>query len=159
MPRIAPILLSLALALALILGIAPAQGALDGLPDYLSWQRLNPQKNLRSSAHPIAKDIYVDAVGAEAALARSFPMPDGSILVKESMDPATLSVVVISAMRKVAGFDGANSDWQYAMFERLADGSFGGGWADAGSDMHQMCSSCHARAAERDYLFLNYTGQ
>jgi hypothetical protein len=159
MPRIAPIFLTAVLAIALILGLAPAQGGLDGIPDYLSWQRLNPQKNLRPSAHPIAKDIYVDAVGAEAALTRTFPMPEGSILVKESTDPATLSVVVISAMRKVAGFDAANGDWQYAMFERLADGSFGGGWSDAGSDMHQMCSSCHARAAERDYLFLNYTGQ
>jgi hypothetical protein len=159
MSRLAPILLTVALALALIVGLAPAQGALDGIPEYLGWQRLNPQKNLRPSAHPIAKDIYVDAVGAEAALTRTFPMPEGSILVKESTDPATLSVSVISAMRKVAGFDTAAGDWQYAMFERLSDGTFGGAWAAAGSDMHQMCSSCHARAADRDYLFLNYTGQ
>ena len=159
MKRSAPYALALALVLTLAVGLAPAQGAVDGLPDYLGWVRLNPQKNFITSAHPTAKDVYVDAVGTDAALTRSFPFPDGSVLIKESIDPEARSVVVVTAMRKVAGFDPANGDWQYAMFERMDDGSFGGGWIDAGTDMHSMCVTCHTAAAANDYAFLTYAGE
>ena len=148
-----------AVIVALAVTWVAAQAAMgDQRPDYADWVRLNPQKNFIASAHPTAKDIYVNAIGAEAAQTRSFPYPVGSELVKESIDPATLSVFVITAMRKVAGFDPANGDWQYGMFERNDDGGFSGMWAETSSDMHQMCVTCHTRAAARDYTFLSYTG-
>lgn len=159
MHRLGPLVLALVLALALAVGLAPAQGAVDGLPDYFGWHRLNPQKSFIPSAHPTAKDVYVDPVGATAARDRAFPFPEGSVLVKESISPETRSVFVVTAMRKVAGFDPANGDWQYAMFERMDDGSFGGGWIDAGSDVHMMCVGCHTGAAANDYVFLTYTGE
>lgn len=127
-------------------------------PEYADWTRLNPQKNFIQSAHPTAKDVYVNDVGRDAALERSFPFPEGSELVKESVDVDTLTVTVITAMRKVAGFDPENGDWQYGMFERMADGSFGGVWADVGTEMYQMCVACHTGAAANDYAFLTYTG-
>lgn len=105
-----------------------------------------------------AKDVFVNAVGRAAAQERSFPFPEGSALVKESIDVDTLSVTVITAMRKVAGFDPASGDWQYGMFERMDDGAFGGMWAEAGSEMHLMCVGCHTGAAGTDYAFLTYTG-
>ena len=148
-----------ALTLALAVSLVAAQAMMgDARPDYADWVRLNPQKNFITSAHPTAKDVYVNEIGAEAALTRSFPFPAGSELVKESIDTDTLSVFVITAMRKVPGFDPANGDWQYGMFERMDDGSFGGMWAEVGSDMHLMCVSCHTQVADNDYAFLSYTG-
>ena len=153
-PR-APLVLALALAFTLV----AAQSMMgDERPHYADWTRLNPQKNFITSAHPTAKDVYVNEAGAQAALTRSFPFPEGSELVKESIDTDTLSVFVITAMRKVAGFDPANGDWQYGMFERGDDGGFGGMWAEVGSDMHLMCVSCHTQAAANDFAFLSYTG-
>jgi len=158
MPRV-PRRTLFALALALIVTLVAAQAMMgDHRPEYADWTRLNPQKNFITSAHPTAKDVYVNEVGAEAALTRSFPFPEGSELVKESTDTDTLSVFVITAMRKVAGFDPDNGDWQYGMFERMDDGSFGGMWAEEGSDMHTMCVTCHTGAAASDYAFLTYTG-
>ena len=134
-----------------------AQGMNGGLPDYLSWTRLNPQPNFIESAHPTVKDVYVNDIGASAALERSFPFPEGSELVKASLGE-DLSVFVATAMRKVAGFDPANGDWQYGMFERGEAGEFMGMWAEVGSDMHQMCVSCHTQVADNDFVFLSYTG-
>ena len=148
-----------AVALALVVTLVAAQAMTgDQRPDYADWTRLNPQKNFITSAHPTAKDVYVNEAGAEAALTRSFPFPACSELVKESIDTETLTVTVITAMRKVAGFDPANGDWQYGMFERTDDGSFGGMWIETGTDMHAMCVTCHTGAAANDYAFLTYTG-
>ena len=145
---------------ALAFAFVVAQGATttDPRPAYADWTRLNPQKNFIQSAHPTAKDVYVNDLGRDAALQRSFPFPEGSTLVKESVDVDTLTITVLTAMRKVAGFDPANGDWQYGMFERMDDGAFGGTWAEVGSDMHLMCVGCHTGAAANDYAFLTYTG-
>ena len=159
MPRFPRRRTLLVLAVALVATLVAAQAMTgDHRPEYADWTRLNPQKNFITSAHPTAKDVYVNEAGAEAALTRSFPFPEGSELVKESIDTETLSVTVITAMRKVAGFDPANGDWQYGMFERMDDGSFGGMWAEVGSEMHTMCVTCHTGAAANDYAFLTYTG-
>ena len=160
-PRIRRLVLTASAVLAtLVLAFVVAQGAMmaDHRPEYADWTRLNPQKNFIQSAHPTAKDVYVNAVGRDAALERAFPFPEGSELVKESVDVDTLTITVLTAMRKVAGFDPANGDWQYGMFERMDDGSFGGMWAEAGAEMHLMCVGCHTGAASSDYAFLSYTG-
>lgn len=122
--------------------------------DYLNWQRANPQKSFEASAHPVAKDIYYNDTAAETLMSQSFPYPEGSIFVKERMDPDTLSVTTIYAMRKVAGFDPDNGDWQYAVFERQEGGSFSSDWFSAESQT--MCVGCHSGAAEKDYTFLSY---
>jgi hypothetical protein len=100
--------------------------------------RLNPQKNFITSAHPTAKDVYVNEIGAQAAQSRTFPFPEGSELVKESTDTETLTVFVITAMRKVAGFDPDNGDWQYGMFERARTAAS----AACGSRPAPTCTRC-----------------
>ncbi len=159
LPMVLALASTFAIALATALAIAAAQGAMGAeRPHYADWTRLNPQKNFIQSAHPEAKDVYVNAIGADAARARSFPFPAGSELVKESIDTDTLHVFVITAMRKVPGFDPDNGDWQYGMFERGETGEFAGMWAEVGTDMHMMCVSCHTGAAANDFVFLSYTG-
>jgi hypothetical protein len=94
-----------------------AQGTELGLPaeiaDYFTWERANPQKDLEESAHPLVKDIYIDELAAQSALEASFPYGEGSTLIKERMNPETLQVTTLYAMRKVADFDPENGDWQY----------------------------------------------
>ena len=152
---------SLALASVLLVGLTitmvVAQGMSEGPPDYREWTRLNPQPNSIASAHPTVKDVFVNDAGADAALSRSFPFPEGSEFIKASLGE-DLSVFVVTAMRKVAGFDPDNGDWEYGMFERGSDGAFEGMWAEVGSDMHMMCVSCHTGAADNDFVFLSYTG-
>lgn len=151
--------IALTLLGAVLATVVVAQAMMSNQPpEYTDWTRLNPQKNFITSAHPAAKDVYINEAGAEAAMSRSFPYPEGSELVKESTDPESLTVNVITAMAKVAGFDPENGDWQYGMFERMEDGSFGGMWAQVGDEMHQMCVACHTNAAETDYTYLTYTG-
>lgn len=138
-----------------------AQGTGLGLPDevadYFTWERANPQKDLEESAHPLVKDIYIDELAAQSALEASFPYGEGSTLIKERMNPETLQVTTFYAMRKVAGFDPENGDWQYAVFEREDTGAFGGGWLSA--ENAGMCVGCHVMAEATDYTFLSYLGE
>lgn len=131
-----------------------ALGLSDEIAEYFGWERANAQKSLEESAHPIAKDIYFNDSAAESVGSRSFPHAEGSIFVKESVNPEMLSFTVVSAMRKVAGFNPDGGDWQYGMFERQDDGSFAGDWMSASEAA--MCSECHSSAADSDYTFLSY---
>ncbi|MCA9839847.1 MAG: cytochrome P460 family protein [Trueperaceae bacterium] len=138
--------------------VSLALGAQNGLPDeiasYLSWHRGNSQKSFEESAHPVAKDIYFNDTAAETVMAQSFPHAEGSTFLKERTDPETLMVTTIYGMRKVANFDPANGDWQYAVFERADDGKFLGDWMEASSAT--MCIGCHTGAKDKDYTFLSY---
>jgi hypothetical protein len=129
-------------------------GIADDLTGYWTWERANAQKSFIESMHPVAKDVYFDEAAAATAHGRAFPFPEGSTIVKETLDASTMQVVVLTAMRKVTGFDPDNGDWQYGMFERQADGSFMGGWMDGASSA--MCVGCHVGAADTDYTFLSY---
>lgn len=138
-----------------------AQGTGPGLPpelaDYFTWERANPQKDLEESAHPLVKDIYVNDTAAQGALGATFPYAEGSTLIKERMNPETLQVTTLYGMRKVAGFDSENGDWQYAVFEREDASAFGGGWMSA--ENAGMCVGCHVKAKATDYTFLSYLGE
>lgn len=142
----------------LFFGFWVATAASNGLPDevasYLNWQRANSQKSFEQSAHPVAKDIYYNADAAQTLMSMSFPYSEGAVLLKERMDPETLMVSTIYGMRKVAGFDPANGDWQYAVFEREGSGQFVGDWMEASSAA--MCVGCHTGAKDKDYTFLSY---
>ncbi len=136
-----------------------AQGA--GLPDevadYFNWTRANPQKDLEASAHPLVKDIYVNDVAVPGALEANFPYAEGSVLIKERLDPEVLSVTTLYTMRKTVGFDPDNGNWEYGVFEREATGAFGGGWLSVAAA--EGCISCHTDAADTDYTFLSYLGE
>lgn len=138
----------------LVLIIAQSGDLPEDLTQYVTWTRLNAQRVLTPSAHPVAKDIYANDAAASTLESDAFPFAEGAILVKESLDPDSAQVAVISAMRKVAGFDPDNGDWQYGMFEASEDGGFSGMWMNA--EDGAMCSSCHVGAADSDFAFLNY---
>lgn len=51
--------------------LVAAQGTGLGLPgdvtEYFTWERANAQKSFEESAHPVAKDIYMNELAAETA--------------------------------------------------------------------------------------------
>lgn len=151
------VVLVMLLSGAAVLAQGTSLGLTDEIADYFTWERANPQKDLEESAHPLVKDIYVNDVAAQGALGATFPYAEDSILIKERMNPKMLQVTTLYAMRKVAGFDPENSDWQYAVFEREDAGDFGGGWMSA--ENAGMCVGCHVKAQATDYTFLSYLGE
>ena len=153
-PRSSRAALLTVLALALVALVAAQTGLPEEVSGYLQWSRANPQKSFEESAHPVAKDIYYNEAAAPTLMSQTFPYAEGSIFIKERVDPETLLVTNLYAMRKVAGFDPDNGNWQYGVFERQDDGSFGNGWFAA--DNQAMCVGCHSGAADKDYTFLSY---
>ncbi len=129
----------------------------DEVADYFTWTRANPQKDLEESAHPLVKDIYVNDAAVAGALNANFPYTEGSVLIKERMNPETLLVTTLYTMRKTAGFDPDNNNWEYGVFEREDTGAFGGGWMSVADS--EGCIGCHKGAADTDYTFLSYLGK
>lgn len=126
----------------------------EEIAGYLQWHRANAQKSFEESAHPVAKDIYLNEEAVATVMSMSFPYAEGSVIVKERLDPSTLTVTTLYTMRKVAGFDPDSGNWQYGEFKRQEDGSFGGGWMTP--EAAAMCIGCHSSAADTDYTFLTY---
>ncbi len=133
----------------------------EEVSDYISWQRGNLNKSFEQSAHPNAKDIYFNDIAAQSIgdtlVNSSFPFAEGSVVLKERTDPETLNVVTLYTMRKVAGFNPEGGDWQYGVFERQEDGSFGGGWRSI--EQAQGCAACHSLVADKDFTYLSYLGR
>lgn len=146
--------ISILLVSVAVLAQEAGSGIAEDVADYWSWERANAQKSVEETAHPVAKDIYFNEAAAPSMHEGTFPHAEGSIFVKESLDPMTLQVSVITTMRKVAGFNPDGGDWQYGRFERQEGSGFVGGWMNVESAA--MCMGCHVDAADKDYTFLSY---
>jgi len=143
-----------------IAATALAQAGLPGeLAGYINWSRANADRVNTPGAHPASKDIYFNTPVARAVRDGKFvyPFAEGTIIVKERTDPATLTVTTLYTMRKVAGFDPATGNWQYGVFERKGSGSFQGAWF--GAAQQQMCVGCHVQAKNQDYVFVPFTSR
>lgn len=128
-----------------------AQGVPAALDGYMTWLRLNADTVTEnpSGAHPQPKNVYVNLEPSELlAPDGSFvaPFPDGTIVVKERLDPEALWVDRIYVMEKVEGA------WSYGFYDRTADGTFAG--QDLGTD--NFCSGCHQGASGTDFVFTTY---
>lgn len=96
---------------------------------------------------PFAK-VYINAIAAAALDDSPENLPDGSIIVKDSIDTEDEeSQGTLTIMKKVEGFSHATHDWVWVMVspsgEVQAEGNI------------DMCISCHAAARDNDYLFLH----
>ncbi len=135
----------------------PRPTALPGLPaetaGFMAWERLNrapippdsPQaRRVGVDAHRGVKNVYVRVPRGQRAAP---PFPDGTLVVKAAgEDPSRPTLVAV--MRKVAGADPAHGDWRFAEYTRGAPGDrFGEPLTGA------VCWSCHAIAADTDWVF------
>ena len=131
-------------------------GAFEG---YESWTKVNTETitgdttSALGSAHEGTmgfREVFVNTAGETVALGKaSYPFPEGSILVKEAYknsggNKGALSNLTIMVKRE-AGYDPDNGDWEYLM-TNAAKSIQRQGPLD-------MCIGCHSAASSTDFVF------
>jgi len=119
------------------------------LQDYTNWELV--KKDLASPAHNNAiKDVYVNSVGLDVFKSGTVPYPVGSIIVKENYaneSGVKGSLAALTCMVKMEpGYDPENGDWAYV--------NTGPDKAATEKGKVAMCSSCHAQAKDKDFVYL-----
>ena len=113
-----------------------------------------------------AVNYFVNPTGREAIEAKSFPVPVGTIIVKEKMSHAAfrlpaesspgdstprLRLEALAAMiKREPGYDPGGGDWEYVYVPEP------GGQVTRGTIAN--CKNCHARKQSTDFLYLSYLG-
>ncbi|HSQ79352.1 MAG TPA: cytochrome P460 family protein [Candidatus Bathyarchaeia archaeon] len=96
------------------------------------------------SPHGAFLKIYVNKPAHEAIVKKMKVMPDGAIIVKENYAEDKKTLVALTPMYKVKGFDPEAGDWFWAEYgpkgEMMASGKV------------QACIDCHAKVKATDYL-------
>lgn len=87
------------------------------------------------------------------AVATADSLPVGSMIVKENFGPDGTTLMAVTLMYRVEGFDPEHGDWYWAKYEADGQVSRMDGMAVAGKV--GMCIDCHSSAAGNDYSFAN----
>ncbi|MBL8820441.1 MAG: cytochrome P460 family protein [Planctomyces sp.] len=87
------------------------------------------------------------------AVATADSLPVGSMIVKENFGPDGTTLMAVTLMYRVEGFDPEHGDWYWAKYEADGQVSRMDGMAVAGTV--GMCIDCHSSAAGNDYSFAN----
>lgn len=139
----------------LLLGLMMVGGVLaqvtslaENIRGYAGWTRVNVNKINTAGAHPLGKDVYVNLapdrlVGANGSY--NLPFAQGTIFVKERVDPTSLTVTNIYVMQKRSNSAG---DWAWAAYERKGNAFQGGALSNPA-----MCVDCHRQASATDQVF------
>lgn len=124
----------------------PPPGTPKFIAGYTQWTRLNdapipPRES--GDAHLGTKNVYISQeIGANGRF------PIGTIVVKEANRPGKDFIGLIATMRKQKGADPEHNDWVFVEYTRDArDERF----SEIASGA--VCWSCHAGAADSDYVF------
>ena len=114
--------------------------------DYRFWRRYNtaPYRSATHGSRYVSN--YANATAKSyGGYERSGPMPEGSILAKDSFAVTKRGDVTIGPlflMRKMApGFDADTGAWRYTMV--MPDGSIFGVTNAEGSERVRFCADCH----------------
>jgi hypothetical protein len=123
---------------------------LPGLPRYTAgytrWTKLNrrPIPPRAADAHLGRKNVYATRLPRRGA--RRFPA--GTVVVKEIYRPNARFVGVVAVMRKLRGVNRPHNGWEMIEYSRSSrTGRF------SVLAQGQICTSCHMRARDRDYVF------
>ncbi len=135
---------------------------------YKSWTKVTKEPNTgdptgfldgKHKGVNAYRDVFVNDVGKEAYENQKFPLPEGTVIVKEAYkDKATWeaqSKPELTIMVKLA--DGSNPDtgnWEWYM---------GGTGKKVGRGMDtkwgKFCASCHLYGQQADYTFMSTLGK
>lgn len=141
----------------------------DDWKDYKSWTKLTKTPNtgdptgFLSNKHGGGKayrDVYVNDVGAEAYQSESYPLPAGTIVVKEAYGNKkkydAQGKAVVTIMVKLSDAEGSadTGNWQWFMG---ASGSKSGKGMD--TRWGKFCASCHAYGQANDFTFMTTIDQ
>ena len=100
----------------------------------------------RAGPHAEARiNLYANdgAVGGVESVAR-FRYPQGSIIVKEKIDPVGQVLAVGGMVKRASGYDEANGNWEYFYADKaqtFVSGRIG------------SCVACHAKTKATDYVY------
>jgi len=114
---------------------------------YLKWQlwpgheAMHPGK----SPHGAYLKLYVNRVALDAIKKKMKTMPDGAIIVKENYGDDMKTLVALTPMYKIKGFNPDAGDWFWA--EYGPDGN------EMASGKVQACIDCHAMQKGMDYIY------
>jgi hypothetical protein len=97
-----------------------------------------------NSPHGAFLKLYANDA-AIAALKAHAPMPSGAIIVKENYGPDRKTLMAVTPMYRIAGYNPEGGDWFWAKYD--AEGK-----AEAAGKL-PMCIECHASQKDRDWLF------
>lgn len=96
------------------------------------------------SPHGAFLKLYANAPAIEAAKAGQ-PMPEGAIIVKENYGKDKKTLMAITPMYKIEGYNPDGGDWYWAKYG--ADGKV------AAAGKPKGCITCHSVQKDKDWLF------
>jgi len=140
------------------------------ITDYKHWTRVNPVPAVfdanvaalcAAANFGVVKNdphrdkfltVFVNEIGRKSMMEDKSPhFPQGSIIVKEklpakdSTSPELLTVM----MKREAGFNPENGDWEYLVFD-------GAGKQVQTRGRLDNCQACHTMVAPTDFVYRNY---
>jgi hypothetical protein len=88
--------------------------------------------------------VYVNPLANETITQKRKVFPTGAVIVKEKLDVEGVTIGVGGMIKRAAGFDKMNGDWEYFYSDK-----------DAGFSMGrlQKCADCHGNVKGTDYVF------
>lgn len=142
----------------------------DAIADYKHWTRVNPvpavfeanvatlcaAANLATVKNDPHHDkfltVFVNEIGRKSMLEEKSPhFPQGTIIVKEKMpakDSPTPELLTVM-MKREAGFNPENGDWEYLVFD-------GAGKQVQARGRLDNCQACHTMVAHTDFVYRSY---
>ncbi len=136
--------------------------------DYKDWHKITKEPNTgdptgfldkKHGGNGAFRDVYVNAAGKDAYLAKKFPLPEGTVIVKEAFKNKKAydaqKKPELTIMVKLSASEGSadSGNWQWVMG---ASGKQTGIGMD--TKWGKFCASCHAFGAGADYTFMSTFG-
>ena len=133
-----------------------AMSDMSEIEDYQSWPLLNDAPYISATHGQRYVNNYVNgAAGSYATLQPGERLPQGSVLVKDSItvteDGRIFPGALFGMEKLAAGASPKTADWRYFMI--IPDGSVYGDTTGANPDLMTYCHECHLAVADRDYTF------
>ena len=137
---------------------------------YKTWTKITSEPNTGDPTGFLSKkhggvkayrDIFVNATGAEAYNNSQFPLPEGTVIVKEafkivsawkSQSKPELTVMV----KQATGSNPDTGDWKWYMGDSGSDKMSG---TSMDTKWGKFCGSCHAYGQQADYTFMSTLGK
>ena len=87
--------------------------------------------------------VYVNPLADDAVIEKRKVFPAGAVIVKEKLGDDGAVTGVGGMIKRTAGFDPKNGDWEYFYSEKVG----------FSTGRLQHCADCHSVAKETDYVF------
>jgi hypothetical protein len=114
---------------------------------YQKWETWpgHPDMYPGQSPHGAFLRLYANPVAIEAAKAGKIEMPDGALIVKENYGKDQKTLMAVTPMYKIEGYNPDAGDWYWAKYG--ADGSVEAAGKPEG------CIRCHSVKKQNDWIF------